>query len=205
MDVVNNLVLGLGVALSFQNLAYCLVGVFLGTAIGVLPGLGPVATIAMLLPVTFGLPPVSALIMLAGIYYGAQYGGSTTAILLNLPGEISSVVTTLEGYKMARNGRAGAALATSAIGSFFAGTVSTLLVALFAPPLTAIALEFGAAEYFSLMVVGLISSIALANNCRSSVMMIVSIGVPSTLHPRLSNSSLSLMPTLSAVWPPNVT
>ena len=133
MEVLDNLWLGLQTAMSLANLGYCLFGVFLGTAIGVLPGLGPVATIAMLLPVTFGLPPVSALIMLAGIYYGAQYGGSTTAILVNLPGESSSVVTALDGYQMARQGQAGRALATAAIGSFFAGTVSTFLIALFSP------------------------------------------------------------------------
>lgn len=163
MDVFTNLLMGLQVAASLTNLWWCLVGVFLGTAIGVLPGLGPAATIAMLLPVTVGLPPVSALIMLAGIFYGAQYGGSTTAILVNLPGETSSVVTALDGYKMARQGKAGRALATAAIASFFAGTVCTLLIALFAPPLVEVALKFGPAEYFSLMVLGLVASIVLAN------------------------------------------
>ncbi|MEA2872742.1 MAG: putative tricarboxylic transport rane protein [Hyphomicrobiales bacterium] len=163
MDVLANLALGFQTAMSLSNLLYCLIGVFLGTAVGVLPGIGPIATIAMLLPITFGLPPVSALIMLSGIYYGAQYGGSTTAILVNLPGESSSVVTALDGYKMARQGRAGLALATAAIGSFIAGTVSTLLVALFAPPLADVALRFGPAEYFSLMVLGLVASIVLAS------------------------------------------
>ena len=134
----------------------------LGTLIGVLPGIGPVATIAMLLPITFALPPVSALIMLAGIYYGAQYGGSTTAILVNLPGEASSVVTCLDGYQMARQGRAGTALPIAAIGSFFAGTFATLLVAAFAPPLAEVALKFGPAEYFSLMVLGLVAAVVLA-------------------------------------------
>ena len=162
MEVFSNLYLGFETALSLANLLYCLIGVFLGTAIGVLPGLGPVATIAMLLPVTFGLPPVSALIMLSGIYYGAQYGGSTTAILVNLPGESASVVTALDGYQMARQGQAGRALATAAIGSFFAGTVATFLIALAAPPLGEVALQFGPAEYFSLMVLGLIASIVLA-------------------------------------------
>src|SRR6185436_14113080 len=142
MDVLANLALGLQTAMSLSNLLYCLVGVFLGTAVGVLPGIGPIATIAMLLPITFGLPPVSALIMLSGIYYGAQYGGSTTAILINLPGESASVVTALDGYKMARQGKAGLALATAAIGSFIAGTVATVLVALFAPPLAEVALRF---------------------------------------------------------------
>src|ERR687889_1183818 len=163
METIANLWLGLETALTFWNLAYCMLGVLLGTAIGVLPGLGPTATIAMLLPATFGLPPVSALIMLAGIFYGAQYGGSTTAILVNLPGETSSVVTALDGYQMARQGFAGRALATAAIGSFFAGTVSTLVIALFAPPLADVALSFGPAEYFSLMVLGLISAVVLAS------------------------------------------
>ncbi len=155
--------IGFGVALSPINLAYCFFGALLGTLIGVLPGIGPVATIAMLLPVTFTLPPVSALIMLAGIYYGAQYGGSTTAILVNLPGESSSAVTTIDGYAMARNGRAGAALGIAAIGSFFAGCVGTVIIALFAPPLAEVALKFGPAEYFSLMVLGLVAATVLAH------------------------------------------
>jgi putative tricarboxylic transport membrane protein len=163
MELLANLGLGLQAAFTPVNLFYCLVGVVLGTAIGVLPGLGPVATIAMLLPATFTLPPVSSLIMIAGIYYGAQYGGSTTAILVNLPGETSSVVTAMDGYQMARRGRAGVALATAAIGSFFAGTVCTLLVAAFGPPLATLALKFGPAEYFSLMVLGLMASIVMAH------------------------------------------
>src|SRR3954466_827133 len=150
-SLIANLSLGFGVALSFQNLFYCLMGVLLGTLIGVLPGIGPVATIAMLLPVTFTLPPVSALIMLAGIYYGAQYGGSTTAILVNLPGETSAVVTCMDGYQMARQGRAGPGLAIAAYGSFFAGCVCTMIIALFGPPIAEMALKFGAPEYFSLM------------------------------------------------------
>ena len=162
MELISNLALGLSTAITPINLLYCLIGVFLGTVIGVLPGLGPTATIAMLLPITFVLPPISALIMLAGIYYGSQYGGSTTSILVNLPGEAASVVTTLDGYQMARRGRAGVALATAAIGSFFAGTVATLLLAVFAPPLSALALEFGPADYFSLMVLGLVASVVLA-------------------------------------------
>ena len=162
MELISNLGVGLSTAITPINLLYCFIGVFLGTLIGVLPGLGPTATIAMLLPITFVLPPASALIMLAGIYYGSQYGGSTTSILVNLPGEAASVVTTLDGYQMARRGRAGVALATAAIGSFFAGTVATLLLALFAPPLSALALEFGPADYFSLMVLGLVASVVLA-------------------------------------------
>ena len=162
MELLTNLGIGLSTAMSPMNLLYCLAGVFLGTLIGVLPGLGPTATIAMLLPVTFTLPPVSALIMLAGIYYGSQYGGSTTSILVNVPGEAASVVTALDGYQMARKGRAGVALATAAIGSFFAGTVATVILALFAPPLAEIALKFGPAEFFSLMVLGLLASLVLA-------------------------------------------
>jgi putative tricarboxylic transport membrane protein len=162
MELISHLLLGLQTAATPANLFYCFIGVFLGTAIGVLPGLGPTATIAMLLPVTFVLPPVTALIMLAGIYYGSQYGGSTTSILVNLPGEAASVVTTLDGYQMAKQGRAGAALAASAIGSFFAGTVATLLIAGFGPPLAAVALQFGPAEFFSLMILGLVASVVLA-------------------------------------------
>jgi putative tricarboxylic transport membrane protein len=162
MELLHHLTLGFHTALSMQNLLYCFVGVLLGTLIGVLPGLGPVPTIAMLLPITYALTPVSALIMLAGIYYGAQYGGSTTSILVNLPGESSSIVTCLDGYQMARNGRAGAALSISALGSFFAGTIATVVVAGFAPPLSELALTFGPAEYFSLMVLGLIGAVVLA-------------------------------------------
>ena len=174
MELMDNLALGFATALSPVNLLYCFIGVLLGTLIGVLPGLGPIATIAMLLPLTFSLPPVSALIMLSGIYYGAQYGGSTTAILINLPGESSSVVTAIDGYQMARQGRAGSALATAAIGSFFAGTVATVLLALFAPPLADAALSFGPAEYFSLMVLGLVASVALAHgSLLKAVAMIV--------------------------------
>ncbi|NUB45247.1 tripartite tricarboxylate transporter permease [Fertoebacter nigrum] len=163
MELLSNLALGFSTAGSLENLFFCLIGVILGTLIGVLPGIGATATIAMLLPITFQLEPVSSLIMLAGIYYGAQYGGSTTAILINLPGESSSAVTAIDGYQMARKGKAGTALAIAALGSFFAGSVSTLLVAIFAIPLTVVALKFGAAEYFSLMVLGLVSSIALAH------------------------------------------
>jgi putative tricarboxylic transport membrane protein len=160
--LVANLALGFSVALSFENLTFALLGAFIGTAIGVLPGIGPVATISLLLPITFGMSPTTAIIMLAGIYYGAQYGGSTTAILLNLPGEVSSVVTVLEGYKMARKGRAGAALATAALASFFAGSVATVVVAASGPLLTSVALSFGPADYFSLMLLGLIISAVLA-------------------------------------------
>ena len=177
MDLFSNLALGFATASSLANLGFCLIGVLLGTLIGVLPGIGATATIAMLLPITFQLEPVSSLIMLAGIYYGAQYGGSTTAILINMPGESSSAVTAIDGYQMARQGKAGTALAVAALGSFFAGTVSTFLVALFAPPLTTIALRFGAAEYFSLMVLGLVSSIALAHGSVIKALAMVVLGL----------------------------
>ncbi|MEG2154273.1 MAG: tripartite tricarboxylate transporter permease, partial [Burkholderiaceae bacterium] len=163
MELLNNLALGFSTAMSLQNLMYAFFGTLIGTLIGVLPGIGPVATLAMLLPTTYALEPTSALIMLAGIYYGAQYGGSTTAILVNLPGESSSVVTCLDGYQMARRGRAGAALGLAALGSFIAGSFATILVAAFAPPLTELAFKFGPAEYFSLMVLGLIGAVVLAS------------------------------------------
>ncbi len=162
MEIFHNLIFGFSVALSWQNLFYCFLGCFLGTLIGVLPGIGPLATIAMLMPITFAISPVAALIMLAGIYYGAQYGGSTTSILVNLPGETSSVVTCIDGYQMARQGRAGPALAIAAIGSFFAGTVCTLVIALFGPPIAEMALKFASPEYFSLMTMGLIVAAVLA-------------------------------------------
>ena len=177
MEILSNLGLGLETAFTLTNLMYCLIGVFVGTAVGVLPGLGPTATIAMLLPATFGLPPISALIMLSGIYYGAQYGGSTTAILVNLPGESSSVVTAIDGYQMARNGNAGKALATAAIASFFAGTVATILLALAAPPLADLALKFGPAEYFSLMALGLVASVVLASGSLLNAIGMVLLGL----------------------------
>ena len=177
MDLLANLQLGFQTALSPENLVWGFVGVLLGTTVGALPGIGPTATIAMLLPITFEFPAVTALIMLAGIYYGAQYGGSTTAILLNLPGESSSAVTAIDGHQMARQGRAGAALATAALGSFFAGTVGTLVLVLFAPPLAAFALRFGAHEYFSLVVLGLIMSIALARGSTVKALGMVALGI----------------------------
>ena len=158
MDILNNLIFGFGVAFSLENLAYCFAGVALGTLVGVLPGIGPLVTIAMLFPITFHLPAVPAIIMLAGIFYGAQYGGSTTAILVNLPGETASAVTCIDGYQMARQGRAGPALATAALASFFAGCVGTLLIALAGPTLGEWALKFGAAEYTSLMLMALVAS-----------------------------------------------
>src|SRR3954470_4767069 len=177
MDVIANLGLGFAVALTLQNVAYCFLGVLLGTVIGVLPGIGPVTTVAMLLPISFTLQPESALILLAGIYYGAQYGGSTTAILVNIPGEASSVVTTIDGHQMALKGRAGPALGIAALASFFAGCVSTLLITFAAPPLAAIALQFGPAEYFSLMVCGLIAAVVLARGSVIKAIAMVVLGL----------------------------
>ncbi len=177
MELLSDFGLGLATALTWQNLLYCFIGVFLGTLVGVLPGLGPVATIAMLLPVTFTLGPAPAMIMLAGIYYGAQYGGSTTAILVNLPGESSSVVTALDGYQMARQGRAGPALGMAAIGSFLAGCVATLILALFAPPLAELALKFGPAEYFSMMALGLVAAVVLASGSILKAVAMVLLGI----------------------------
>jgi len=177
MELLSNLALGLQVALTGENILYCFGGVALGTLIGVLPGIGPVATISMLLPLTFKLEPTSSLIMLAGIYYGAQYGGSTTAILVNLPGEASSVVTCLDGYAMARQGRAGHALAVAAIGSFIAGCIATLVLAAFAPPLSELALKFGAPEYFSLMVLGLVAAVVLAQGSVLKALAMIALGI----------------------------
>jgi putative tricarboxylic transport membrane protein len=177
MDIIASLGLGFSVALDPINILYCFIGVLLGTLVGVLPGIGPTATIAMLLPITFSLSPAGALIMLAGIYYGAQYGGSTTAILINLPGESSSAVTAIDGYQMAKKGRAGPALATAALGSFFAGTVATLLLAFFAPPLARAALNFGAPEYFALIVLGLLVSIALAHGSILKALAMIVLGL----------------------------
>jgi putative tricarboxylic transport membrane protein len=177
MELFDNLALGFSVAFTLQNLLYAFVGCLLGTLIGVLPGIGPLATIAMLLPVTYGLEPVAALIMLAGIYYGAQYGGSTTAILVNLPGESSSVVTVIDGYQMARRGRAGPALAAAGLGSFFAGCVGTLVLAAFAPPLTEVALSFGPSEYFALMVLGLIGAVVLASGSLLKALAMIVLGL----------------------------
>jgi TctA family transporter len=176
-SLLSNLAVGLAAAGTLQNLLWCLTGAVVGTAIGVLPGVGPVATMALLLPVTYALPADGALIMLAGIYYGAQYGGSTTAILVNLPGESSSVVTTLDGYQMARQGRAGPALAIAAIGSFFAGCVATLAIAAAAPPLTALAQRFAPADYFSLMLMGLIFSVVLARGSVVKALGMVFLGM----------------------------
>lgn len=177
MELLSHLALGFETALTPVNVFWCFVGVLLGTLVGVLPGIGPTATIAMLLPITFTFSPVTALIMLSGIYYGAQYGGSTTAILINLPGESSSAVTAIDGYQMARQGRAGTALATAALGSFFAGSVATLLLAIAAPPLARVALQFGAPEYFALIVLGLLVSISLAHGSIVKALAMILLGL----------------------------
>ncbi len=177
MELLHHLAEGFAIALTMQNIMYAFIGCVLGTLIGVLPGIGPVATIAMLLPATFVLHPVSALIMLAGIYYGAQYGGSTTAILVNLPGEVSSVVTCLDGYQMARKGQAGKALGIAALASFFAGSVATVLIAGFAPPLAELALKFGPSDYFSLMVLGLIAAVVLAHGSLIKAIAMIILGL----------------------------
>src|SRR5712691_1173782 len=176
-DLISNLWLGMGVAITPMNVFLCLIGAMVGTLIGVLPGIGSLATIAMLLPITFGLPPVGSLIMLAGIYYGAQYGGSTTSILVNIPGEATSVITCLDGHEMAKQGRAGPALAIAAIGSFFAGCVATVLVAALGAPLTSLALLFGPAEYFSLMCLGLIFAVVLAKGSVPKALTMVLMGL----------------------------
>src|SRR6201988_3826330 len=177
MDLFANLATGFSVALTPANLGFALAGALIGTLIGVLPGIGPIATIAMLLPLTFHLEPVSGLIMLAGIFYGAQYGGSTTAILVNLPGETSSVVTCIDGHQMARQGKAGSALAIAALGSFFAGTVATFIIAAFAPPLARVGQSFGSPEYFSLMVLGLIAAVVLAHGSVLKAVAMIILGL----------------------------
>lgn len=177
METLGNIALGLSVAITPVNLLYCFVGSVLGTMVGVLPGVGPVTTVALLLPISFTLEPVSAMIMLAGIYYGAQYGGSTTAILIRIPGEASSVVTTIDGYQMAQQGRAGPALGIAALGSFFAGCVATLLITFAAPPLAAVALQFGPPEYFSLMLCGLVASVVLARGSIVKAIAMVVVGL----------------------------
>jgi len=177
MELLSNLALGFGVAFSLENLAYCFAGVALGTLIGVLPGVGPLVTIAMLFPITFHLPAVPAIIMLAGIFYGAQYGGSTTSILVNLPGETASAVTCIDGYQMARQGRAGPALATAALASFFAGCVGTLLIALAGPTLGEWALKFGAAEYTSLMLMALVASAVMTQGDAVKGLAMVVVGL----------------------------
>ena len=177
MDLFQNLVLGFSVALTLKNIVYCFAGTLIGTLVGVLPGIGAFTTIALLLPATYGLEPTTALIMLAGIFYGAQYGCSTSSILINIPGEASGVITVLDGYQMARQGKAGEALLVSALGSFFAGTLATMVIAAFAPPLANLALKFGPSEYFSLMVLGLVGAIVLARGSVVKAMSMAIIGL----------------------------
>jgi len=177
MDSLSGLFYGLSVAMQPGNLLYCFLGALIGTLIGVLPGLGPAATMAMLLPITFYLDPVAAIIMLTGIYYGAQYGGSTTAILINMPGENSSVIACLDGYQMAKQGRAGAALAVAALGSLFAGICATFVIALFAPPLSTMVLSFGPTEYVSLMLLGLTALIVLAQGSILRALAMIVLGL----------------------------
>jgi TctA family transporter len=177
LDLIHNLATGFSAAGSLNNLGFALIGCMLGTLIGVLPGIGPIPTIAMLLPITFGLDPLSSLVMLAGIYYGAQYGGSTTSILVNIPGEASSIVTCIDGYEMAKRGRAGAALSVAAIGSFFAGCVGTVFIAGFGPPLAAIAQQFNSPDYFSLMVLGLVTAVILAHGSVLKAVGMVLVGL----------------------------
>jgi TctA family transporter len=177
VDVFNNLITGFAAAGTLANLGFALIGCMLGTLIGVLPGIGPIPTIAILLPITYGLDPLSSLVMLAGIYYGAAYGGSTTSILVNMPGEASSIVTCIDGHQMAKQGRAGAALAVSALGSFFAGCVGTLFICAFAPPLAAIAQQFNSPDYFSLMVLGLVTAVVLAHGSVIKAIAMIMIGL----------------------------
>src|SRR6476620_9731580 len=176
-DILSNIAMGFGIALTWQNIGLCLFGCIIGTAIGVLPGIGPLTTMAMILPVTFWLSPVGALIMLSGVFYGAQYGGSTTAILVKIPGETSSVVTVLDGYAMAQRGRAGPALAIAALGSLFAGSVVTLLIAVGGPPLASIALLFQSADYVSVMLLGLVSAVVLAHGSVLKAVGMIVLGV----------------------------
>src|SRR5262245_17873049 len=200
-DILNNLATGFGAAVSLKNLGFCLIGCLLGTLIGVLPGIGPIPTIAMLLPITFGLDPLSSLIMLAGIYYGAQYGGSTTSILVNIPGEAGSIVTTLDGYPLAQQGRAGAALGVAALGSFFAGCVGTVFIAAFGPPLAALAQAFSSPDYFSLMVLGLVTAVVLAHGSLLKAVGMVLIGLLFGLVGTDVNSGLTRYTFgFSAIW-----
>ena len=179
MDILNNLALGFSVAFSLTNLFFCFLGVLIGTLIGVLPGIGPVATISLLLPVTFGMDPVASIIMLAGIYYGAMYGGSTTSILVNIPGETASIITCLDGYQMARHGRAGPALGISAFGSFIGGTASIIGLMFLAPLLARLALEFGPVEHFALMFFGLtmVTYLCMGSIAKGLIMVVAGLAI----------------------------
>jgi len=200
-DFINNLATGFGAALTLKNVGFALLGCLLGTLIGVLPGIGPIPAIAMLLPITFQLEPLSALIMLAGLYYGAQYGGSTTSILVNIPGEASSIVTCIDGHQMAKQGRAGAALAVAALGSFFAGCVGTVFIAAFGPPLAALAQQFNSPDYFSLMVLGLTTAVVLAHGSVIKAVGMVLVGLLLGLVGTDVNSGLTRYTFgISAIW-----
>lgn len=207
MELFANLAHGFAVAFSPINLLMCLIGALVGTLVGVLPGIGTIATVAMLLPITFGLPPVGALIMLAGIYYGAQYGGSTTSILVNIPGEAASVVTCIDGHQMAKQGRAGPALGISAFGSFIAGTFALIALMLVAPSLASVAIAFGPAEYFSLMVLGLVVLTFLTQGSMAKALLMACIGVvlglvgldSITAQPRLTFGRLELIDGIGLV------
>src|SRR5262245_3758206 len=190
-DLIQNLATGFSAAASLKNLGFAFLGCLLGTLIGVLPGIGPIPTIAMLLPITFGLDPLSSLVMLAGIYYGAQYGGSTTSILVNIPGEAASIVTCIDGHEMAKQGRAGAALGIAALGSFFAGTVGTVFIAGFGPPLAAVAQQFNSPDYFSLMVLGLVTAVILAHGSVLKAIGMVLVGLLLGLVGTDTNSGLT--------------
>src|SRR5215211_4106608 len=200
MEIVNELLLGFSVALTPQNVLFALLGALIGTIIGALPGIGPSAGVAILLPVTFGMSPVSGLIMLAGIYYGAMYGGTITSVLINTPGESASVMTTLDGYQMALKGRAGAALGIAAIGSFVAGTLGVLGLMLIAPPLAEFAVTFGPPEYFALMLLGLttVSGLTGASKLKGLLMGLVglllgTIGIDPLLgNPRFTYGNIHL-------------
>jgi TctA family transporter len=201
LDLLHNLATGFGAAASLNNLGFAFIGCLLGTLIGVLPGIGPIPTIAMLLPITFGLDPLSSLVMLAGIYYGAQYGGSTTSILVNIPGEASSIVTCIDGYEMAKQGRAGPALGIAALGSFFAGCVGTVFIAGFGPPLAAVAQQFNSPDYFSLMVLGLVTAVILAHGSVIKAVGMVLVGLLLGLVGTDVNSGLTRYTFgLSEIW-----
>jgi len=200
-DLIQNLATGFGAAATLKNLGFAFLGCLLGTLIGVLPGIGPIPTIAMLLPITFGLDPLSSLVMLAGIYYGAQYGGSTTSILVNIPGEAASIVTTIDGHEMAKQGRAGAALGVAALGSFFAGCVGTVFIAAFGPPLAAVAQQFNSPDYFSLMVLGLVTAVILAHGSVIKAVGMVLVGLLLGLVGTDVNSGLTRYTFgVSAIW-----
>lgn len=200
-DFLNNLATGFSAALTIKNVGFALLGCLLGTLIGVLPGIGPIPAIAMLLPITFQLEPLPSLIMLAGLYYGAQYGGSTTSILVNIPGEAASIVTCIDGHQMAKQGRAGSALAVAALGSFFAGCVGTVFIAAFGPPLASFAQEFNSPDYFSLMVLGLTTAVVLAHGSVIKAVAMVMVGLLFGLVGTDVNSGLTRYTFgISAIW-----